>query len=345
MSYYAYTHDSGVPGINCWVYLLGEVTGEDIKVGYSTGETMRGRLAQVRREQSTNANYVLLAAMRGDRKEERAIKRYFADIRRHDKGTRTEYFWPRPELTEYANWLRQWWWTSIDPAESSADVLAMSPEMWLPQPDRRLEPPPDDPDQMIQPYRDLSGPLAGTPWDWMLSPKQSVQDYFTPPEYIAAAREAMGGLDLDAASHPIANRAHKVPDYFHINRSAFDNDWYGRVWLNPPYGNNAPWFERIIKFLDSGAVDQLCMLSPVWAFTTGLAKDTVMRRSAGMMLLHPTPKFWGNADNKTGVNHPHAVVYFGHRVDEFFNAFGFLGIPMEFAWDRIDLARLEEVAA
>lgn len=163
---------------------------------------------------------------------------------------------------------------------------------------------------------------------------KAFRDYFTPPELIQAARLAMGGIDLDAASHPIANREHRIPDYFHINRNAFEHRWYGKVWLNPPYGNNAPWFDRIEQFLDSGDIEQLCILSPVWAFTTEQAKR-IMRRSAAIVLLSPTPKFWGNADGKTGANHPHCVVYFGERIDDFVNAFVPFGIPIEMAWERV----------
>lgn len=326
-----------VSSINCWVYLLGEVTGVDIKVGRSTEETMRKRLVTVNRDQMSAARYELLAALRADPKDEVFIKRYFGDLKRTDKGSRTEYFAPSAEIAEYANWLRQWWWVSVDADLGPGDVEAVAPDMWLPSPERRLPPPASDPEMLVQPFQDLTGPLAGTAWDWMVSPKQSVQDYFTPTELIDAAREAMGDIDLDAASHPIANRTHRIPDYFHVNRSAFENDWYGRVWLNPPYGNNGPWFERILEFVQDGRVTQLCMLSPVWAFTAEQAKP-VMRLSAATVLLSPTPKFWGNASNKTGTNHPHAVVYFGHRRVEFLRAFAPYGIPME-------IPAIEEIAA
>lgn len=325
----------GDSSINCWVYFLGEVTGKDIKVGRSTGRTMRQRLGQVNSDQMTGDHYVLLAALRGDPKDEAAVKRHFADAN-VAKGSRTEYFAPTPELTEYVNWLRQWWWVTIEQDAAAADVEAVAPDLWLPGDGRRLPPPEINPELLIQPYQDLNGPLAGTAWDWLISPKASIQDYFTPPDLIDAARSAMGGIDLDAASHPIANRTHRIPDYFHINRSAFDHDWYGRVWLNPPYGHNAPWFERILHFLESGSIAQLCMLSPVWAFTAEQARP-VMERSAATVLLSPTPTFWGNASNRTGSNHPHAVVYFGDRVAEFVTSFAPHGIPMQLALARTPL--------
>ena len=323
--------------INGWVYFLGEVTGLDIKVGGSTGRTMRKRLAQVNAEQTTTAEYCLLAAVRGDRKDEEAVKRHFDHLRRTDKGRRKEYFRPAPEIADYINWLRQWWWASIDQDEDIADVEAVEVDHWLPLAGRLLPPPPPDPGLLIQQHVSLDGPLAGTAWDWMVSPRQSIQDYFTPTELIDAARTAMGDIDLDAASHPLANREHHIPDYFHVNRSAFDNDWYGRVWLNPPYGNNAPWFECVHRYLDVGTVTQLCMLSPVWAFNTEMAKP-LMARSSAMILLSPTPKFWGNSNNRTGTNQPHAIVYFGERVREFHTAFRSFGIPFRLAEEFAEVA-------
>ncbi len=320
-----------------WVYVLGDVNGVDIKIGGSTGETMRKRLAQINRDQMGDGPYVLLAAVRGDRKDEDSAKRYFRDFRRLNKGSRTEYFHPADEVASYANWLRQWWWTSIDIDEPIGKVEAVDPDMWLPMPERRLSAPETDPGLLIQRHVVLDGYLAGTAWDWMVSPKQSTQDYFTPPELIGAARQAMGGIDLDAASHPIANREHRIPDYFHSSRSAFENEWKDRVWLNPPYGNNAPWFGCIAKYLDSGQMTQLCMLSPMWAFTTEIAKP-IMYRSSATVILSPTPKFWGNSEGRTGRNDPHAIVYFGDRVDEFLQAFAPHGIPVELAWDRIEAA-------
>jgi hypothetical protein len=98
------------------------------------------------------------------------------------------------------------------------------------------------------------------------------------------------------------------------------------VWLNPPYGNNAPWFEQIIKYWDSGDIEQLCMISPVWTFTTKIA-DAVVKRSSAMMLFTPSPSFWGHPRGRTGVNHPHAIVYLGKNIGDFRRAFSPFGIP------------------
>ena len=129
----------------------------------------------------------------------------------------------------------------------------------MPTPERRIVFSEDDPSELIPIHRDYTGPLAGTCWNRFCNPAQQGEDFYTPVEFIEAARQAMGGIDLDAASHWIANRKHKIPSFFHFHRSAFENKWTGKIWLNPPYGKNGPWFEQIIKYWDSGDIKQLCM--------------------------------------------------------------------------------------
>ena len=313
--------------MNSWIYILGERNGEDIKIGQTAKPRAVERLKGVQAEQTTNANYVFLVGVLGTTKDENATKRYFSHLLRKDKGHRTEYFHVAPELVEYVNWLRSQWWVTHTGTETRDEIWVEDSDKWLPNEQRRISRGTIDPEQLIQPDIALSGPLAGSVWDWFASDEPQIQDYFTPPELIEAARAAMGGIDLDAASHWLANKTHRIPDFFHKGRDAFENDWYGRVWLNPPFHKYLPWFERIIKYVDSGDISDLCMLSPTWAFTTVQAQPFIDITSAHL-LLSPTPKFWGNSEGRTGRNDPHSIVYIGDRVDEFHEAFAPHGIVM-----------------
>jgi hypothetical protein len=314
--------------VSVWVYLLGEKSGANTKIGHSKDSTMRERLRTVNGEQMTDDEYVLLVSIHGTTKDETYLKDHFADLAIR-KGRRTEYFQAHPRIIEYANWLRSQWWSSVSLDDQRQAAEMPDPDLWLPESGRSISAPPIDALKIVQDYEDPADPLYNTAWSWMVAQKAGVQDYFTPPELVDAARAAMGGIDLDAASHPLANRTHKIPDYFHTGRSAFDNDWHGRVWLNPPYGNNAPWFERAIKFIESGDVSHFCMLSPMWAFQTRLA-EPLMALASGVVLLSPTPKFWGNKDpDKTGSNLPHGIVYVGPHSDHFYAAFAPFGFPMQ----------------
>ncbi len=317
-----------------WIYAFGEVGGEDIKFGHSGDQLLSRRLATVNRTQTTQATYRILAGVAGTGEDEKAIKRYFAQWNRPDKGTHKEYFWPSDEVIEYVNWLRSQWWVTHDSSIALDKMPFEDPSHWLPTEGRRISHPPIDPELLVQPYEDLEGALAGTAWNWLVSDKAQIQDYFTPPELVDAARLAMGGIDLDAASHWIANQKFRIPDYFHRGRDAMENDWYGKVWLNPPYNKNAPWFERILKFIASGDIEQICMLSPMYVFQTRQAQE-VMELSSALVLLTPTPKFWGNSEGREGTNLPHGIVYIGDRTAEFREAFRPFGFTVKVDWDGV----------
>lgn len=320
-----------------WVYFYGERTGVDIKIGWTKGAVPAARLAGVNGAQMNDDSYVFLAGVRGHRGVEKSIQTHFGDHLK-DKGRRTEYFKPAPEVYEYVNWLRSQWFVATTGRETEDDLPLEDPGHWSPGlPGRRHERQANESERMFQDFETIPNPLAGTAWAWMVDPLPSHDDYFTPVEIVNAARAAMGDIDLDAASHSNANKKHKIANHFGYGRSAFDHRWFGRVWLNPPYGDNDPWFACIRKFVASGDIEQLCMLSPVWAFTTSIARP-VMELSTAFVLLSPTPKFWGNADpTKTGKNHPHGILYIGDAPERFVKAFcPEFGMPLSFRWDLFD---------
>lgn len=322
-----------------WIYVLGEVSGGTIKIGHSTKPTVGERINEVRADQHTDDDYVLLAAVRSSRTGEDLTHRFF-DEYRQQRGRRKEYYNATEPLIEWVLWLRQQWFVSFDENERQEDAYETHPDDWVPKAGRREQRPTADPSKMVQDFTQLTGPLAGTAWDFLPDLTLSFQDYFTDPKIVAAARTAMGGLDLDAASHWLANRRlHKhgvdVGEYFHVNKSAFEHDWLPRTWLNPPYGQNDLWFSRALKMMDEGKTEQLCMLSPIYVFTTRIAQD-IMRRAQAAILFSPTPEFLNPGDpNKTGTNLPHCVVYWGDRREQFLGAYQGWGIPFSIEYSDI----------
>ena len=324
----------------CWVYIFGVDDGSAVKIGKTDG-TLTSRRRSIETSQLGETRLVLLAAVHGSPQNERAVKDYFAEFRVHSDRNNTETFHPVPEIIEYANWLRQQYfsWTNED---DGPDDLPSFPA-WCPEPSRRVPLDEPDPSQLVQDYDMSNGQLNGTPFSPMARPLPPHNDYYTPAEIVATAREAMGGIDLDPATHWVAAREHGITNYYHQYKSAFDNPWSGRVWINPPYGENGRWFAEIIKYWDRGDIKQLCYLSPVWAFNTAIAKPIIARSSA-MILLSPTPKFWGRhkggrivdaGSEELGVNHPHFILYMGDRAREFKDAFTKYGIPMQLDTDDL----------
>lgn len=91
-------------------------------------------------------------------------------------------------------------------------------------------------------------------------------EYYTPSQYIEAAREVMGSIDLDPASHPVAQETIEAGAYFTENEDGRLQEWHGRVWLNPPYGkignksSQGIWAQYLKAEYEAGRVIEAVLL-------------------------------------------------------------------------------------
>ena len=63
-------------------------------------------------------------------------------------------------------------------------------------------------------------------------------EFYTPSHIIEIARACMGGIDLDPASCAIANETVKASRFYDIRQNGLKRPWFGRIWLNPPFGRS-----------------------------------------------------------------------------------------------------------
>lgn len=94
-------------------------------------------------------------------------------------------------------------------------------------------------------------------------------EWYTPPEWIALAREVMGGIDIDPASCEAAQKNVQAKVFYTQEDDGFDRDWHGRLWLNPPYGAKSKakgvhgagaWIEKAVDQFDADNVSEGILL-------------------------------------------------------------------------------------
>lgn len=79
-------------------------------------------------------------------------------------------------------------------------------------------------------------------------------EYYTPQKYVDAVREVLGDIDLDPASCKVANETVKATTYYPKEVNGLALPWFGKVYLNPPYGNRC-WTDKLNAEYLSGNID------------------------------------------------------------------------------------------
>lgn len=75
------------------------------------------------------------------------------------------------------------------------------------------------------------------------SARSKTDEWLTPPDII----EKLGEFDLDPCS-PVNRPWDTAKRHYTINDNGLNQPWEGRVWLNPPFGNQAiHWMRRMAK--------------------------------------------------------------------------------------------------
>lgn len=152
-------------------------------------------------------------------------------------------------------------------------------------------------------------------------------DYFTPHEIIEAARDCMGGIDLDPASSWEANKRVKAVRYFCESSDGLAQKWFGRVWLNHPFGriSNPLWIQKLERENDStqgGQVEQACCIT--FACTSEAWFQPLLKRPQ-CYLCPRTNYYLLDGTIKKGVTKGSVVTYYGPYIERFTECFAHLG--------------------
>ena len=156
-------------------------------------------------------------------------------------------------------------------------------------------------------------------------------EWYTPMEYIEAAREAMGSIDLDPATSEFANKTVKATTYYTAETNGLDKTWSGNVWLNPPY--SADLVGRFIDKLVSerGNYEQAIVLVNNATETEWFSK--LVLHASAVCFTRGRVRYYKKDGTKGAPLQGQALVYIGDNPERFVMAFDGLGWGCYPAWN------------
>jgi DNA modification methylase len=143
-------------------------------------------------------------------------------------------------------------------------------------------------------------------------------DYYTHLDLTAAAREVMGAIDLDPASCRLANEGVQAARVYGVHEDGLKQQWGGRVWLNPPFGDWGNWAPKALDEIRAGRVTEMCVFITANA-TTGKALKDLKDQADAVMISNGRMNCWG--PKATTPPEGNYIFYFGPNVIKFQEVF------------------------
>ena len=149
--------------------------------------------------------------------------------------------------------------------------------------------------------------------------------WFTPSEYIERAREVLGEIELDPASCEQAQETVKAGRFFTEEQNGLEQEWSGRVWLNPPYSNLARFADKLVAEVMAKRVTAAVVLTHNYSDTRWF-HDLASVASA-MCFTRGWIKFVGPGPGElANPAQGQTFFYFGATVDRFRSVFADKGL-------------------
>jgi hypothetical protein len=158
-------------------------------------------------------------------------------------------------------------------------------------------------------------------------------EWYTPARYIEAVRQVLGYIDLDSASCALANETVQATRYFDLEIDGLEQDWPGKVFLNPPYGKTSDgrsrqqiWSEKLLQQYEAGITKAAILL--VNAATGDLWFQNLWNRlpCGSPICFTRRIKFYTVNGRPKQPTHGNAFIYLGCEPEQFVAVFRSFGV-------------------
>jgi phage N-6-adenine-methyltransferase len=152
------------------------------------------------------------------------------------------------------------------------------------------------------------------------------QEWYTPSQYIEAARKVMGAIDLDPASSDEAQKTVRAKRYLTAADNGLNHEWLGRVFLNPPYAAQevSAFVRKLIEEVEAQRAEQAILLVNNCTDTSWFHE--AFKSCAGVCFTSGRISFDNPTGSSASPTQGQAFFYFGERLREFVKVFSAFGL-------------------
>lgn len=156
-------------------------------------------------------------------------------------------------------------------------------------------------------------------------------EWYTPADFIEAARLTLGAIELDPATSEEANANVRATTYYTIDDDGLAQQWSGKVWMNPPYASDlvGRFIDKLVLHFQAKDVDEAIVL--VNNATETRWFQSLAGHASAICFPASRIKFWCPDGLMGSPLQGQAIVYLGANAQDFLDNFCFFGLLVKTA--------------